>query len=129
MSYVVSIRRELPITGQDLVAAIDGDKHFSIAENEDLTDASVVLRWKKEADSATEYFVLHRGVIDITTPSNAAMEAAQTLADSLDAEIIGEEGEDLTGVSVPDDDAVGCGPFIWATLGIGALLAIYWFIE
>ena len=129
MSYVVSIRRELPITGQDMVAAIDGDKHFSIAENEDLTGASVVLRWKKEAVSATEYFVLHRGVIDITTPSSAAMEAAQSLADSLDAVIIGEEGEDLTGVRVPDNDAVGCGPFIWATLGIGALLAIYWFIE
>ena len=51
------------------------------------------------------------------------------MADSLDAEIIGEEGEDLTGVSVSDDGAVGCGLFIWATLGIGALLAIYWFIE
>lgn len=129
MSYVVSIRRKLPITEQDLIAAIDGDRYFSIADTDELTSDLVVLHWREQADSAKVNFVLHRGVIDITTPSSSALEAAQSLAVSLGAEVFGEEGEDLSNFNVPDNVAVGCGPFVWAILGIGALLVVYWLIE
>lgn len=129
MSYVVHIRRDLPFTEQELIAAIDGDKHFSIDPTDDPANATLVLQWVKEAGSRPEYFVLDSGVIDITSPTNAAMQAAQTLATSLGAQILGEEGEDLTGVDIHDDEMVGCGPFMWAILGIGALLAIYWLVE
>jgi len=51
------------------------------------------------------------------------------LAASLSADVVGEEGEDLTNVSLPDNNDAGCGPFVWAILGIGALLVLYWIIE
>ena len=129
MSYVVSIRRKLPITEQDLIAAVDDDDQFSIAETDDLSSSSLVVRWQGEDEVATQYFVFHRGEIDITSPSNSALEAAQSLATALGAGVVGEEGEDLTNVDLPESDESGCGPFVWAILAIGGLLALYWIIE
>ena len=129
MSYVVSIRRKSLITEQELVAAVEGDDQFSIAETDDLSSDSFVLHWKGENETAKEYFVFHRGEIDITSPSNSALEAAQSLAASLGADVVGEEGEDLTNVNFPETNSAGCGPFVWAILGIGAFLLLYWVIE
>ena len=129
MSYVVSIRRKSPITEQELVAAVDGNDQFLFAEADDVSMEPLVLYWEGDNGTAKEYFVLHRGEIDITSPSNSALEAAKSLAGSLSAHVIGEEGEDLTNVSLADNNDAGCGPFVWAALGIGALLALYWIIE
>ena len=129
MSYVVSIRRKSPITEQELLAAIESDDQFSIAEADDLSSNSFVLHWSGENETTLEYFVFHRGEIDITSPSNSALEAAQFLAASLGADAVGEEGEDLTNVNFPETNSVGCGPFAWAIFGIGALLLLYWIIE
>ena len=129
MSYVVSIRRKSPITEQELIAAVEGDDQFLFAEADDSSNESLVLYWQGDSGTAKEYFVLHRGDIDITSPSNSALEAAKSLAGSLSADVVGEEGEGLTNVSLPDNNDAGCGPFVWAILGIGALLALYWIIE
>ncbi len=129
MSYVVSIRRKSPITEQELLAAIESDDQFSIAEADDLSNDSFVLHWSGENETVMEYFVFQRGEIDITSPSNSALEAAQSLAASLGADVVGEEGEDLTNVNFPETNSAGCGPFVWAILGIGAFLLLYWIIE
>ena len=129
MSYVVSICRKIPITEQELIAATDNDDQFSIAETDDLSNSSLVLRWQGENEVSTQYFVFHRGEIDITSPSNSALEAAQLLATALGAGVVGEEGEDLTNVNLPEDDDSGCGPFVWAIVAIGGLLALYWIVE
>jgi len=76
-----------------------------------------------------EHFVFHDGEVDITSPSNPALEAAQSLAALLGANVVGEEGEDLTNVNFPETNSAGCGPFVWAILGIGAFLLLYWIIE
>jgi hypothetical protein len=129
LSYVVSIRRKLPITEQELLAAVDGNDQFAIAETDDLSNDSFVLHWKRENETAKEYFVFHRGEIEITSPSNSALETAQSLASSLGADVVGEEGEDLTNVNLSETKSAGCGPFVWAILGIGALLFLYWIID
>jgi hypothetical protein len=129
LSYVVSIRRKLPITEQELIAAIDGEDQFSIAETDDLSSSSLVLRWGGEDEAAKQCFVFHAGEIDITSPSNSALEAAKSLAAALDADVVGEEGEDLTSVNLPENDGSGCGLFVWAILGIGGLLVLYWILE
>ena len=129
MSYVVSIRRKSPITEQELLTAVERDNQLSIAEADDLSDDSFVLQWSGENETAMEYFVFHRGEIDITSPSNSALEAAQSLAVSLGADVVGEEGEDLTNVNVPETNSAGCGPFVWAIFGIGAFLFLYWIID
>lgn len=129
MSYVVSIRRKFPITEQELIAAVDGDDRFSIAETDKLSDSSLVLHWQEEHERGTEYFVFQRGEIDITSPSNSALEAAQSLAAALGAGVVGEQGEDLTNVDLPENNDAGCGPLVWAILAIVGLLALYWIIE
>ena len=129
MSYVVSIRRKSLITEQELLAAVESDDQFSIAQADDLSNDSFVLHWNGENETAREYFVFCRGEIDITSPSDSAMEAAQSLAASLGADIVGEEGEDLTNVNFPKTNSVGCSPFVWAILGIGAFVFLYWIIE
>lgn len=129
MSYVVSIRRKSPITEQELLAAVKSDAQFSIAETDDLANDSFVLQWIGENETSKEYFVFHHGEIDITSPSNSALETAQSLAASLGADVVGEEGEDLTNVNLPETNDAGCGPFVWAILGIGAFLLLYWLLE
>jgi hypothetical protein len=129
LSYVVSIRRKSPITERELLAAVESDDRFSIAEADDLSNDSFVLHWSGENETVVEYFVFHRGEIDITSPSNSALEAAQSLATLLGADVVGEEGEDLTNVNFPETNSAGCGPFVWAILGIGAFLLLYWIIE
>lgn len=129
MSYVVSIRREVVISEQELIAVVDGNDRYAMAETDDFSNGSLVLCWKGGDQVAMEYFVLHRGEIAITSPSNSALEAAKSLAAALDANIVGEEGDDLTDVDLPEDNGSGCGPFVWAVLGIGGLLVLYWIIE
>ena len=129
MSYVVSIRRKSPITEQELLTAVESDDQYAIAEVDDLSDDSFVLHWSGENETVVEYFVFHHGEVDITSPSNPALEAAQSLAALLDANVVGEEGEDLTNVNFPETNSAGCGPFVWAILGIGAFLLLYWIIE
>ena len=129
MSYVVSIRRKSPITEQELLTAVESDDQFSIAEADDLSNDSFVLHWSGENETVVEYFVFHSGEVVITSPSNPALEAAQSLAVLLGANVVGEEGEDLTNVNFPETNSAGCGPFVWAILGIGAFLLLYWIIE
>ncbi len=129
MSYVVSIRRKSPIAEQELIAATDSDDQFSIAEADDLSSSSLVLCWRGEGEVSTQYFVFHRGEIDITSPSNSALKAVQLLANALGAGVVGEDGEDLTNVNLPENDGSGCGPFVWAVIAIGGLLALYWIVE
>ena len=129
MSYVVSIRRKSPITEQELLTAVESDDQFSIAEADDLSNDSFVLHWSGENETVVEYFVFHHGEVDITSPSNPALAAAKSLAALLGANVVGEEGEDLTNIDFPETNSAGCGPFVWAILGIGAFLLLYWIIE
>ena len=109
--------------------AVQSDGQFSPADVDEPSSDSFVLHWTGARETATEYFVLERGEIDITSPSNSALKAAQSLAVSLGAEIFGEEGEDLTDVDIPEIESTGCGPFAWVILVIGGILSLYWIIE
>ena len=88
-----------------------------------------MLHWSGENETVVEYFVFSRGEIDVTSPSNSALEAARSLAVLLGADVVGEEGEYLTNVNFPETNSAGCGPFVWAILGIGAFLLLYWVFE
>lgn len=123
MSYIVSIRRRSPITCDEVKNAVAGEPDFSLAEAE---DGSTTLRWLGDADGMPEYLELEGGTIEITTPSDEALAAAQRLAAKLGAEVIGEEGEDLTDVQAPGRAAPGCGALLWALLLIAAIVGVYW---
>lgn len=124
MSYVVSITRNSPITETDLRALA---RELPAFEVEDSGDSSI-LHWTDITTGKRESFFLSGGSLDIASPSDAALEAAQDLAARLGAKVSGEEGEDLTAVGpiAAPGDSTGCGPFAWSIVLISVLLALYW---
>lgn len=127
MSYVITIRRNSPISPDELRSAIDGDSQFTIATGDVVVSDDILeLAWCPDDAAKPEYFSLSNGAIDVTTPSNGALQRMQTLAHALDAEVTGEEGEDLTDVEVPGVEAGGCGPVVWSMLFMSVLLLGYW---
>jgi hypothetical protein len=131
VSYVVSLQKEGGISVAGLRLAIEGDFEFTIAEESGQSEYEVFeLSWQApDSDSGPEYFMLDHGRIDITTPSNGALRKLQSLAEKLGAEVIGEEGETLTDVNVPDVPEGGCGPAIWTFFVLAVFLVIYWLID
>ena len=124
MSYVVSIVREAPIEEAELREIAGDSSEFEL----EASDGHPILHWRMAETDKRESFVLTDGALDITTPSDAALIAAQDLAERLGARVEGEEGEDLTDVDVTGNVTVasGCGPMT-ATLAIVALLlVVYW---
>ncbi len=124
MSYVVSIVREAPISEAELEDIANRDRGFEL----DRADDTVILRWIDPESDMRESFVLVDGSLDITTPSDAALKVAQALAAHLGAQVLGEEGEDLSDVDVPGDVASrsGCGPMSGTLAIVAILLTAYW---
>lgn len=124
MSYVVSIVRDTPIDPVEVGALAAASPAFELED----ADGFCVLHWAGDETARRESFVLSDGALDITSPSDAALVAAQAIAAELGARVIGEEGEDLSDVRVGGDPATnaGCGPFVGSVLFLVLLLAIYW---
>ena len=126
MSYVVSVVRESPIEEAELekIAVEAGDFELEVM------DGFSILHWLDAESNARESFVLSDGSLDITTPSDAALMAAQELAERLGAKVIGEEGEDLTEVEVSGNVTVssGCNPVAGSIFLMGVLLALFWLL-
>ena len=124
MSYVVSIVREASIDRAELESIAGESADFELEEIDDVC----LLHWSDGRNTGRETFVLSGNSLDITSPSDAALVAAQELAARLDARVVGEEGEDLSGVEPMGTEAgsVGCGPLFGSILLIAALLAAYW---
>ena len=130
LSYVVSIRRDVAISGNELQAAVENDPELTIAVSDvDLVDDVVEIEWRPEKDAEPEYFVLFKGVVDVTSPSNGALMKIQSLAVTLEAQVFGEEGEVLTDVKVTDTAPIGCGPAAWTVLLFSMLLFAYWWVS
>ena len=124
MSYVVSIVRDRPIDEAE-VRILAGE--FPGIEIES-ADGTLMLHWQVDGDGDRETFVLTDGSLDVTTPSDEGLRLAQSFADRLGAQVVGEEGEDLTDVDVATPPATGCGAFVGAIVLIAVLLAVYWFV-
>ena len=124
MSYVVSVVREAPIGEPELEDIASRDRGFEFVR----TDDAAILRWIDPESEARESFVLIDGSLDITTPSDAALKVAQALAAHLGAQVVGEEGENLTNVDLSGIAARprGCGPMAVTLAIIGLLLLAYW---
>lgn len=130
MSYVVSIRRDAAITVDELQSAVEADPEFSVETSTvQLADGVMELAWRPTEDADAECFVLSKGVIDVSTPSNSALRKMQAVAANLGAQVFGEEGEDLTDVEVADALPGGCGPAAWTVLLVLVLLAGYWLLS
>jgi hypothetical protein len=130
LSYVVSLRRDVAITGEELQSAIQDDSEFTIS-NSAVEPAGDVMEmvWKLNEDIDAEVFVLSQGVVDVSTPSNSALIKMQAVAEILGARVVGEEGEELTDVEVSDAVPGGCGPVTWTILIVLVFLAGYWFLH
>lgn len=119
MSYVVSIKREsAPIAQSEFESMLEGISGFR-------KEGSDVLWQAADPKSKKNYFVLEEsGVISVNTPSNAGLRAMQELAKPLRARVIGEEGEDLTDVEVPEGEAslLGCATVIVVLSAVGYFL-------
>ena len=124
MSYVVSVVREPPIEEAELEKIAVDASDFEL----EVKDGFSILHWLDAESDTRESFVLTDGSLDITTPSDAALMAAQELAERLGAQVVGEEGEDLTDVEVAGNVTVstGCGPMTGTLAIIALLLIAYW---
>lgn len=127
MSYVVSITRATPIDRAEVQALAAGSTTLELED----ADGFCTLHWTDPATDERGSFVLSDGSLDITSPSDAALLAAQELAAQLGARVIGEEGDDLSNIQVSGDPAPsdGCGPFVGSIFLIATLLAAYWFFN
>lgn len=124
MSYVVAVERDVPIDQAELEALAAGSPVLEL----DNSDGFCVLHWKNPITNKRESFVLSKGSLDITSPSDAALTFAQDLATQLGAKVVGEEGEDLSDIHVTGGPvaSTGCGPFAVSVLLVAVLLAAYW---
>jgi hypothetical protein len=130
MSYVVSLKRlgDRPISVSEFMELSSEDSSLRKAPSEVPLEPGILeLEWTDESGSAPEYFVLHAGEVEVTNPSDRALRKMQELAVRLGARVIGEEGEDLTGVSVPHSavpsSKSGCAVVLLAVAG-----ALLWFL-
>lgn len=130
LSYVVSILRDTAISGKELQAAVESDPELTIAVSDvELADGVLKIEWRPEKHADPEYFVLFKGVVDVTSPSNSALKAIQSLAVTLEAQVFGEEGEELTDVEVSNTTPGGCGPVAWTVLIFSLFLFAYWVVN
>ena len=133
MSYVVSIRRseDSPITRDELRATVRDDPTFREATTVSgmILEPSVLdLEWRLGESDRPIGFCLCAGEVTVTTPSNEALRKMQELARALGARIIGEEGEDLTSVQVPEHQPEGFGRGGLVVFLLVAALALYWLL-
>lgn len=127
MSYVISVDRDTPITGDELRAITESDPEFSLSDISDDDSAQTFeLNWRPDDQAKPTAFILNDGTIDVTTPSNAALQKLQSLAKILGAKVVGEEGEDLSTTEIADVPSQGCGPVAWTATLIAALVIGYW---
>ena len=127
MSYVVTISRDAPIKDDELRTVLKDFAELEISETAHSDDGALLeIRWQPNGDAEPSYFVFSDGKISAYTPSDEALVQLQALAKSLQAQVFGEEGENLTEIEVPDIPAAGCSPLVWTIAVAGVLLVAYW---
>lgn len=119
------MRREAPIEKEEILDTLSDSAEFSVRVHD---DNIVLVEWAGTGDGDGAVFVLSEGSLDITSPSDIALNAAQDLALLFNAHVTGEEGEDLSGIRLGHDGPTGdgCGPTVGTVLLIAALIAAYW---
>jgi hypothetical protein len=133
MSYVVSIRRPegRAISVDELRSLVTQDESLHEASPPDTGPDGVgywALEWKATAGAKSVPFDLQGGELCVTTPSNAALRKMQELARLLDAQVIGEEGEDLTEVEVPDREFSPAMGLSGCAVGVVLVVAALWWL-
>jgi hypothetical protein len=107
MSYVVTIKRDPPITGDGLRELLENDGTLS-----PLTVQSTVIdgvRWQGSGADRELPLPLEEGAMWSTPRTDAGLTKMQELARKLGARVFGEEGEDLTDANVTPAAKTGCG--------------------
>jgi hypothetical protein len=133
MSYVVSIKRSESRKIQEAevreLVSTDSSLRDSCENDGQRDGAPWAFAWAPEANSEPVMFVYYAGEVSATTPSHAALRKMQELASLLDARVVGEGGEDLTEVPVPEweftSKTVLSGCAIVVALVIGGLLWLF----
>ena len=74
MSYIVSLRRETPIEKEEVLDTLSDSTEFSVHVPD---DDIVLVKYAGTGDGDAAVFVLSEGSLDITSPSNMALNAAQ----------------------------------------------------
>lgn len=130
MSYVVSITRgeEKPIQLNEFEKAVSNDPEFTKApECQDHNSPSYI--WTTNNSNKESYFHYWQPNIAIESPSYQALIKIQQLAKKLDANVIGEEGEDLSDINpddlTPADDGGVLKSFINTVIVIVVLISLY----
>lgn len=127
MSYVVTIqRKDRPISRTEFESAIKRRPDFTFPPADDPVAGEPVAIWRAEPGDRPHYFVLVNGGIDVTTPSNGALKQMQRMAEELGAEVVGEEGENLTDADIESKppQSIGWGCLLLLILLITGI--IYW---
>lgn len=121
MSYVLTIRRDAPLRADELRALVQRDESLSILPDEE-TEVGAIL-WNGENPPLPLTF--DNGGIWSTPRNDAAIIKMQELARSLNARLIGEDGEDLTEEDFAAKAPLGCGgkvAIIVLAFGAGGVL-------
>lgn len=84
MSYIVSVKRTIPVS--EALAAIAADRSLQVLRQDGSTFSAA---WSEGEDEAL--FDFAQGELQATSPSEAALLKLQSLADVLDATVVGEE--------------------------------------
>ncbi len=116
MSQMKSVKRT--ITRDEFMGAIEGDSEFSIMAD---GRAFTVVRWSNGIDHAV--FNYTQGEIAVGSPSAGALAKMQYLADTFQAEIVGNEGVAPAG---DDEDSTTSTWIGWPIMVVTLLILLVW---
>jgi hypothetical protein len=132
VSYVVTIKRQngAAVTPQQLQAAIADDPSLRAKslDADNLEHDYLELSWHPEGQSKPALFILQAGEVCVTTPSDSALRKMQELAGRLGARVIGEEGEDLTDVPIPESELSWAGLTGCAVIVVVLAAVVWWLV-
>jgi hypothetical protein len=130
MSYVVTVKRTAgpPISYQEFVEIVSKDPAFSPDPvSAQLPEPS--FQWIAPKSKKESFFHFWSPEIAVETPSGEALRKLQDIAKQLNAEVFGEEGENLSNAEASDldtgDGGVLSSSCITAII-IGGLIVLYW---
>lgn len=122
MSNTVSIK---PVKESDLKNLVETDNNISLETH----DEYISVKYTKKNQAVVFDYSNHE-ISFLGTPSNFEMSMLQKLALKLNAKVIGENGEDLTGVKDVEVGLEGCGATFYTLIGLILSLTLYWmFVE
>lgn len=129
MSYIVTISRDKgpPISKSEVLALAESE---GLRIEEPPQAASVIVLSCKDAHGEFPLQYLEGRIESSNTPSNEVLITMQRIARRIDARLIGEEGEDLTDVELPDNVPEITSARVWGCIAVLVLVltALAWWL-